>query len=398
MLIKNGTLYTMKGDEVLRSSDLRIRGDKIAEIGQDLTPEEGERVLDVKGAWVLPGFIDAHCHIGIDEVGIGREGDDTNEMSSPLTPEIDALDGINPMDTAFGQAVRAGVTTVMTGPGSANVMGGLFTATRTWGSVIDKMRLEGVTAMKCALGENPKRVYGSKGNKPMTRMESAALLREILQKAKNYLNKKEEAERKGESAAFEIKPELEHLIPVLRKEIPLKCHAHRADDILTSVRIAREFDVRLTMDHCTEAHLIADELAENDFPALIGPTLSTASKPELCHKGYQAIIELAKRGKCCCVITDHPVISIDLLPLCAGYAYKEGLPLMDALRAITINPARVLGIEKDYGSLEEGKHANLTIYSDNPLCNLSYCLFTIGDGKVLWQDIEHTAIEAPARV
>lgn len=384
MLIQNGVLYTMVGEEPLTDCDLRIKDGKITKIAPKLKAQKGEKVLNVRGAWVLPGFIESHCHIGLDEYGAGPEGNDVNEMTSPLTPEVDALDGVFPADASFERAVKAGVTTVFTGPGSANVVGGLFIALRTWGKSADSMQIPGVRAMKCAFGENPKRVYGRDQKKPMTRMETAALMREILQNTKNYALRKEAAEKKDEP--FEIKRDLEQMLPVIRREIPLKAHAHRADDILTAVRIAREFDLHLTIDHCTEGHLIADELSEVPYPALLGPTFTHASKPELRYKGFEAVVDLINAGKLCSVITDHPVIPIEMLPVCAGYAYKEGLSLMDALRTITLNPAKILGIDDRYGSLEEGKVANITVYSDNPLSNLSRCLCTIGDGEVLWRD------------
>lgn len=394
MLIKNGTIYTMAGEEPLTNTDLRIEDGRIAKIAPNLEARKDEKVLDARGTWVLPGFIESHCHIGLEEYGAGQEGEDGNEMSGPLTPEADALDGVYPADASFTHALRAGVTTVFTGPGSANVVGGLFVALRTWGKTADRMQIPGVRAMKCAFGENPKRVYGRDRKRPVTRMETAAILREILQNAKNYLLRKEEAVKKGEP--FEMKRDLEQMLPVIRCEIPLKAHAHRADDILTAVRIAREFHVRLTLDHCTEGHLIADELCAVPYPALCGPTFTHASKPELRHKGFESVVELTKAGKICSVITDHPVIPIEMLPVCAGYAYKEGLSLMDALRTITLNPAKILGIDADYGSLEEGKIANITIYSDNPLSNLSRCLCTIGEGTVLWQD-EKALLPPPVR-
>lgn len=383
MLVKNGTLFTMVEEEGLIDYDLRIREKKIVEIGQNLQAENGEKVLDLHGAWVLPGFIESHCHIGVDEYGLGKAGDDCNESSSPVTPEVNAIDGINPADEAFQLALEAGVTTVFTGPGSASVLGGRFACLRTWGKSVDKMLIPEAQAMKCAFGENPKRVYGSQKKAPITRLGTGAIMRQSLNEARYYKESKELAAQKGEP--FKENLAMENLLPVLERKIPLKAHAHRADDILSAIRIAREYNVLLTLDHCTEGHYIVDEIAESTWPALLGPSMSTTGKAETAKKSYETAIALTKAGVLCSVITDHPVTRIELLPVCAGMVHRLGLSLVDSLRLITLNPAKILGLDEQMGSLEVGKLANITIYDGNPLSNLSHCLCTIGEGEILHQ-------------
>lgn len=384
MLIQNGLVWTGIDNSSISGLSLRIEGSKIKEVGRDLRPYPEEDTIDAQGFWILPGFIDAHTHVGLSELGTGRECNDTNESSNPVTPEMNGLDGINPFDKGFELALSSGVTTVMTGPGSANVIGGLFVGLRTWGKSVDQMQIPGVRAMKGALGENPKRVYGKNGKEPKTRMAIAALLRQALLSARYYEQKKKLAESRGEP--FEVKVGQEALLPVLRGEIPLKIHAHRADDILTAIRIAKEFQIRITLDHCTEGFLVMEDICQTEYPVLCGPTLNSAQKVEVRLKGNETLIQLSKRNHLCCVITDHPEISLSLLPVCAGLAVRDGLSEAEALRSITINPAKILGLEEKAGTLEAGKWANLCLYSGNPLSNLSRCLLTLGEGKILYQN------------
>ncbi len=385
MLITNGKLYTMRLEEALQGYDLRIEGKRIQEIAQGLKPKKGEAVIDAKGGWVLPGFIDAHTHLGMMEAGYGWEGHDLNENSDPLVPEMRGIDGCNPLEASFSEARSSGVTTVMTGPGSADPLGGTWALIRTWGTVIDKMVLNPYVAMKSAFGENPKRAFGQRGNQaPVTRMATAALLRKGLIETKNYMARKAKAAEKGEP--FDINLKWEQMIPVLERKAFLKAHAHRADDILTSIRIAKEFNLKMTLDHCTEGHLIADRLKQESYGALVGPTLMPASKVELQNKGFHTVVSLVKAGVKTAIVTDHPFVGIGLLTISAGYAWKAGLSLMEALRCITLSPAEILEIDADYGSLEPGKLANITIFDDNPLFNMSHCLFTIGEGEVIWKD------------
>ncbi|WP_027631759.1 amidohydrolase [Clostridium hydrogeniformans] len=382
MLIKNGKIYTMAG-KVYEKGDILIEDGKIKEIREEIKGNY-EKVIDAKGATIIPGMIDAHCHLGLFEGGKGFEGSDGNEMTDPITPHVRAIDGIYPMDEYFEKAVEAGVTTVMTGPGSANVIGGQFLAMKTYGRSVDDMALLEVGAMKIAFGENPKRVYNSKGKMPMTRMATAALLRQTLIEAKNYKAKKEAAEKKEE--AFDINIKMESLIPVLDKKIPLKAHCHRADDILTAIRIAKEFDLKLTLDHCTEGHLIPEYVKESKAPAIVGPTMSFNSKIELNNKSFETPAVLMREGVKVAIMTDHPVIEIQYLPICAGLAAKNGnLTFEEALSTITINAAEILGLSHRVGSLEVGKDADIVIIDGNPFDLYRNTLYTIINGEVVYK-------------
>ncbi|MDT8716702.1 amidohydrolase [Clostridium sp. 19966] len=381
MLIKNGKIFTMAGENY-DNGQVLIRDGKIIEVGEKINAPEKEEVIDVHGAWVLPGIIDAHCHLGMEEEGMGFEGDDVNERVDPITPHLRAIDAINPMDEAFYSAVKGGITCVMTGPGSANVIGGQFAVIKTHGIAIDDMVVLAPAAIKIAFGENPKRVYGNKGKTPCTRMGTAGLLRQTLTEAVNYKNKKEKAEAKGEY--FETNIKMEALIPVLERKIPLKAHAHRADDILTALRIAKEFNLKITLDHCTEGHLIADHIKRAGVPAIIGPTMTFKTKVEVKNKTFKTVKELQDKGIKVAIMTDHPVIQQHYLPICAGLAVKEGLDIEDGLKAITINAAEIAGVSDRVGSLEPGKDADLAIFTGNPMETLTKTLYTIIDGKIVY--------------
>lgn len=357
MLIQNGTIH----DAVRREpyiADIRVTDGKIAEIAPGLIPADGEEVVDATGLYVYPGLIEAHGHIGLDNYGLGPVGHDYNEGNDCLTPHLRGIDSFNPFDLAIPKALEAGVTTVCTGPGSANVIGGTFLAVKMNGTCVDDMCVKESAAMKCAFGENPKRCYASKG--VAARMTTAAKLREILFKAKEYEAKLTAAEEDpSKKPGFDMK--LEALVPVIRGEIPLKAHAHRADDICTAIRIAKEFGVKLTIEHCTEGHMIVNELLRAGYPVAIGPTLSGASKSELINKTFDTPGILAKAGLKVSIITDCPVIPQEYLPLCAGLAIKAGMDPFDALQAITINPAEHIGIADRVGSLEAGKDADIVL-------------------------------------
>ena len=385
ILIKNGHVKTMAGPD-LECGDVLIENGKIKEVGTGLTAPEGATVIDAAGRIVAPGFIDAHCHIGLDNEGMGWEGMDYNEIVEPCTPQLRGIDSINPIDEAFMNAVKGGVTTAVTGPGSANVIGGTFAAIKLYGKRVDKMILKDPVAMKVAFGENPKRCYSNMKKSPSTRMATAALLREMLFKTKRYMEDKEEAEKNGTKApAFDMK--LEAMIPVLKKEIPLKAHAHRADDIFTSIRIAREFDVDITLDHCTDGSLIADELAKEGLPAFVGPSLGKKSKIELANKSFETPGDLTRAGVKVSIITDAPVIPLQYLPMCAGMAVKAGLDVEEAWKSITINPATSIGIADRVGSLEAGKDADVVIHNGNPLTDIDSSVATaIIDGKIIYQE------------
>ena len=373
--IKNGRVH----DAVHREpyvADILIENGKIVKIGENLTAGE---VIDASGLEVYPGFVDAHTHIGLD--GYGEPGADYNEMNDICCPQLRAIDGIDPMDQSFVYARNAGVTCVCTGPGSANVLGGTFTAIKTAGKRIDDMIVKAQVAMKCAFGENPKRCYNSKCDS--SRMTTAAILREALMKAQIYLCKKEAAgDDLSKMPPFDMK--LEALIPVLRREIPLKAHAHRADDIFTAIRIANEFNVRLTLEHTTEGHLIADELAKTGLCMAVGPSLGHATKVEVRNKSWQTPGILSRAGCHVSIITDCTVIPQQYLPICAGMAVKAGMDPFEALKAITINPAEHIGIADRVGTLEVGKDADVVIVDGSPFEVSGMVHRVLIDGKTVY--------------
>ncbi len=383
LLIKNGKIYTMAG-EVIENGSILIKEGKIIEVGKDIIAPLDAEVIDLEGRMVTPGFIDAHCHLGMWEEGIGFEGSDGNEAVVPVTPHLRAIDGINPMDISFQEAYEGGVTTAVTGPGSANVIGGSFVAIKTHGSRIDNMIIKYPVAMKVAFGENPKRVYNGQKKSPTTRMATAAILRDTLFKAKTYLEKKERAEDPSKMPDYDIK--MEALIPVLKREIPIKAHAHRADDIFTALRIAKEFEIDITLDHCTEGHLIAEELAKEGKPAIVGPTFGNRSKFELKNKSFDTPKVLIEAGIKVAITTDSPVIPLQHLPLCAGLAHNAGLDEIEALKTITINPAEIVGLSHRIGSIEAGKDADIVIFDGNPIKDLDCKTYlTIIDGKIVYK-------------
>lgn len=362
-LIRGGLVHDAVHRDACKA-DILLANGKIAAIGTDLTAPADAVVFDADGLEVYPGFVDAHTHIGLDGYGIGYEGCDYNEMNDIWTPQLRAIDGINPRDPSLADARRAGVTCVCTGPGSANVLGGTFLAMKTVGDRVDKMVVRDPVAMKCAFGENPKRCYRDKCDS--TRMSTAAFLRGALMQARDYGARKQAANGDiTKMPAYNQK--LEALLPVLAREIPLKAHAHQANDIFTALRIAREFNLRLTLEHVTEGHLIADELAgEKDVPMAVGPSLTFASKFELQNKSWATPGVLAKAGCHVSIITDSSVIPQQYLPLCAGMAIKAGMDPFDALKAITLNPAEHIGVADRVGSLEVGKDADLVITAGSP--------------------------------
>ena len=380
MVIINGKIFPMEGENI-DCGYLRTKGKIIEEIGsmENFKERKGEEILDVNGAWVLPGLIESHAHIGITEEKWGAIGDDCNEETNPLTPTLRAIDAVNPMDPAFHDAIRAGITSVMTGPGSANVVGGQFVFMKTQGRCVDNMVIKCPAAMKVAFGENPKTTYGNQNMLPSTRMGTAALLRKILFEAVQYKKAKEEGQLDKED--FEMEP----WIPVLNKEIPLKAHAHRADDILTAIRIAKEFNVDITIDHGTEGHLIADEIKESGFPVIVGTDLTSRSKLEVQNMDFKTNKIIHDADILFSITTDHPVALIQYLPICASLAVREGLPVEAALKAITINAAKICRVDDRVGSLKEGKDADIVIFSGNPLETFTKTLYTIIDGKIIYE-------------
>jgi imidazolonepropionase-like amidohydrolase len=371
ILIKNANIHTMAVENYENGMILVDHG-KIIAIGTDVRPPGNAEIIDANGGFVMPGMIDAHCHLGMWEDGMGFEGADGNEAVDPVTPHLRAIDAINPRDICFKDALQAGITTVATGPGSANVIGGQFAVIKTYGDRIDDMVVNDCLAMKVAFGENPKRVYHAQKKSPSTRI-----------KAKMYIEKQNKATESPDKAPeFDIK--MEAMAKVIRKEIPLKAHAHRADDILTALRIAKEFDINITLDHCTEGHLIIDYLKEGIQKGIIlGPALSNRSKVELQNLTFETPGILSKAGLKVAIMTDHPVIPLQYLPVCAGIAAREGMDEEEALKAITINAAEILGIEDKVGSLEIGKDADIVIYSGHPFDLRSKVEFVMVNGEIV---------------
>ncbi|MBR6428734.1 MAG: amidohydrolase [Clostridia bacterium] len=385
LLLKNARIIPMADNgEREFTGDIAVEDGRIFKLGPNLEYHDAE-VIDLTGCTVTPGFIDAHCHIGMFEDGMGFEGDDGNEMSATSTPELRAVDAINPFDRCFEEAARGGVTTCVTGPGSANVVGGQFAAVKTHGRCVEDMILRAPVAMKAAFGENPKRVYADRKS-IFTRMQIASLLRKTLTKAAEYEKKVRLAD--GDPAKLPEKDlDMEAMLPVIRRELPLKVHAHRADDILTALRIAREYGIRLTLDHCTEGYLIPDLIKEGveatGAGVIIGPLLSDRSKIELRNQSFEAPRILYENGIEFAMMTDHPVIPEQYLPVCASIAVKEGLPEYEALKSITSNAARIVGIFDRVGSLEPGKDADIAVFAGDPLDVRTRCIMTVINGKVV---------------
>jgi len=346
--------------------DIAIEGQSIKEVAEHIDSGSGDEVLDATGLWAMPGMVDAHCHLGMWEDGVGEEGADGNESVDPVTPHLRAIDGINPLDRTFTEAREHGVTSVMTGPGSANVLGGMFVTMKTFGARVDDMVIEEPSALKAALGENPKRVYGEQKKTPKTRMATAGMLRQTLIEAIEYENR-----CKLGLDDPRLMPErslkLEAVCRVTRREIPLKVHAHRADDIQTALRIADEFGIDITIDHCTEGHLILDDLRRAGANVVLGPLFSDRPKVEMRNLTFRAPAMFEQAGIPFAIMTDHPVVPIQYLPVCAAIAVREGLSEKAALEAITINAARIAGIDGRVGSLKAGKDADIALFDGHPL-------------------------------
>ena len=381
LLIKNGHIKTMAGDDIPNGQILIEKG-KIVAIGTDFATKHVDECIDAEGRLVTPGCIDGHCHVGITNEKRDHAGNDHNETSDPIVPHMRGLDAFNPQEETVKRALTGGVTTVCTGPGSAEIVGGTFIAVKTAGTRVDDMVLNSALAMKCAFGENAKRFFGDKGKAPVTRMAIAAMLREVLFKTKEYLKEKET----GKNPKFDMK--LEAMIPVVQGEMPLKAHAHRADDIFTAIRIAKEFGLKLTLDHCTDGALIAKELAKEGYPAFVGPSYGAKNKAELEHKNFATATALHDVGLLFAIVTDAPVLPIEDLCMFAGLAVAAGLDEENAWRAITINPALINGISDRVGSLEVGKDADIVIWNADPLTTIGgKAHTTIVDGKIVYQRV-----------
>ncbi|MCM1264371.1 MAG: amidohydrolase [Butyrivibrio sp.] len=382
LTIVHGNIKTMAGDEY-EDGFISMDNGKISAVGnmKDYPKNRNDsKVIDAKGNLVMPGIIEAHCHMGITEEKKGMEGDDCNENVDPLTPYLRAIDAINPMDAAFDDALRAGITSAMVGPGSSNVVGGQFAFIKTHGRCIDDMIVKAPAAMKIAFGENPKVNFSGQNTSPATRMSIAAMLRRELFEAKSYQKKRNEDKNYEKDFRYEC------WIPVLEGKIPLKAHVHRADDILTAIRIAKEFGLSMTLDHCSEGHLIAEEIRDSGFPAILGPDMASRNKIEVQNMAFKTAGILNKAGVCTAITTDHPVSMIQFLPICAGLAVKSGLAWEEGLRSITINAARICGTADRVGSLEAGKDADVVIFEGNPMEVFSRTLCTIIEEKIVYYD------------
>lgn len=367
MTITNAKIYTMEKQEIIKNGYISFENGKITDIGDMNSFSPSGEIFDADGGIVTPGLVEAHCHIGMWEDGLNEEGDDGNEDTEPATPHLRAIDAVNPQDRAFSEAVEAGVTTVVTGPGSANPIGGQLMAMKTAGVRADDMAIKSPIAIKMAFGENPKMVYRGKERSPSTRMATAAIIRENLFQACEYMKKLERYENGEDEDMPDADFRLEPLVSALKGEVQVHAHAHRADDIFTAIRIAKEFGLKLVLVHCTEGHLIADELAKEGFPALSGPSLTDRSKPELRGQTFASPAILTAKNIPTAIVTDHPETPVKYLNICAAMAVREGMESLDALRAITAVPAEILGLGDKIGSLKAGKDADIVIWDRNPL-------------------------------
>ena len=368
MLITNGIVHPMDGP-VIENGYVAVSGSKIAKVGpmEGLPASWEGEVIDAQGGHICPGFIDAHCHLGMFGDALGFESDDGNEETDPCTPHLRAIDAINPLDRCFSEARAAGVTTVLTGPGSANPISGQFAAVKTDGRWVDAMVVKAPASMKLALGENPKQVYHNRDEAPVTRMAIAAIIRENLRKAVEYGEKLDKAAQDEDTDPPDYDAKLEALLPVVRGELPVHIHAHRADDIVTGVRLSKEFGLKCVIVHGTASHLIADFLQEEGVSVITGPCLGDRSKPELASMSLNTPALLARGGVPFAICTDHPEVPVQYLPLCAAMSVKGGLDQETALAAITISAARIAGLDKDLGSLTPGKEADLVVTDRHPL-------------------------------
>jgi len=376
-LIENGRVITMTEAGTIENGQVWIEEGKIKQVGQDLTVPEGIERIDAKGGYVMPGLIDAHCHAGIFETGIGFPGDDGNETSNPITPEIRAVDGVNFLDPEFARAVQGGITTIATGPGSANPIAGQFIAMKTAGSSFKSQIIKETLAMKFAFGENPKNVYGKKSQAPVTRMATAGLIREWLTKAQEYAKK----EKAGELETVDLK--LAPLAKVMTGQMPVKAHCHRVDDILTALRIAEEFNLVMSLEHGSEGYLIPQAIKEADVPVILGPFLGFPHKPEAVKVHPKSARVLSEAGVKIAIMTDLPAMHLESLPLVVGACMKEGLSEEEAFKSVTLNAAEILGIADRVGSLAPGMDADVVIFDGHPFANaLSRCVLTMIDGEI----------------
>lgn len=383
LAIKNGVVYTIENG-VIEGGTVLVDGGKIVAVGKDVAIPAGAEVIDASGKFVTPGIIDAHAHVSIWEEGLGWEGDDVNEMTSPVTASVRALDGINPDEIGLHDAFKGGVTTIWSAPGSGNVIGGEGVTMRTYGETVDEMIMLSPAGIKAATGENPKGAYGGRNQMPKTRMGVAALLRETLVKAQNYQQKIEKAN--GDQDKMPARDlGLENMVRVLKRELPLRTHCHRADDMMTVIRVAKEFNIKVTIEHATEGHKIAHELAKNDVAIIVGPSLTARSKVEVRDRSLATAGICAEAGVKVALMTDHPIIPVHYLPICAGLAVKNGMDEDEAMRAITLTAAEICGVAERVGSLVPGKEADIVVWDDHPFEYTTHVEYTIINGSVVYQ-------------
>ncbi len=376
LAVKGGKICTMGNQGIVEDGVIIIEGDRIIALGRNLTIPQDAYIIEAQNSWIVPGLIDAHSHLGLEEEIYRIEGDDVNEMSDPITPYLRALDGVNFWDIGFRDALKGGVTRTLCLPGSANIIGGQAVLLKNWAENKTEMVYEEIWGLKAALGENPKRVYGQQKKAPMTRMANAALLRESLFQAQ------EEMDKSPDNKDFFRK---EPLFRILKKEMPILIHVHRADDILTAIRIKEEFDIDMVIQHGTEAAFVAKELKHSNIPVCLGPLLVNRAKVEMKEVAFESAADLFSKGVKFCLITDHPVVPIEHLRLCAALAARAGLDEEEALKAITLNPAEILKIDHEVGSLQVGKKADIAIFSEHPFKITAVVEKIIIDGRV-WRD------------
>ncbi|AOT71214.1 amidohydrolase [Geosporobacter ferrireducens] len=380
LLLKNGFILDIEQRNIIQK-DIWISKGKIKEVS-DRIERKGinTEVMDLEEKYILPGMIDCHTHVGIIEEAVGKIGIDNNETSDPVTPHMRAIDAINPYDLAFGDAVKSGITVVMSGPGSNNAVGGLSAALKTYGDVLDKMILRNPVGLKIALGENPIAIYGIKSKAPVTRMGTAALIRELFMRTQDYIDQK----KRGKVTERNIR--LEAVIPLLKGDISLRAHAHRADDIVTAIRIADEFNIKkLVIEHGTEANLIKEYLAERKIPVAYGPMTTPRSKLELKKRNYKCALELVEAGIKVALMTDHPYNTIDQLRTTAAIAVSEGMDIMEAVKCLTVHPAEILECDEQVGKLEPGYDADIAIFEGKPFDIHSKVYMTIIDGMIIYK-------------
>jgi imidazolonepropionase-like amidohydrolase len=370
-LLKNAYVMPITA-EPKSNCDILINEGKIIDCGNNLPAVDGDKIIDCSHGYLLPGFIDVHTHLGLYDEGTGWAGNDANETIEPMSPHVRAIDGVYPLDPAFGDAIKYGITTAHVMPGSANVIGGTTSVIKTAGNNIKNMVIQETAGLKIALGENPKRIH-SMGNKDsITRMGIMGMLREAFYDALNTHN----------PDSLRVQP----LVKALKREIPVRIHAHRADDIMSAIRFAEEFNLDLRIEHCTEGHLIADELKDLNLKVSVGPTLTRRSKVELKNKSWKTYQALTDRGVEVSVTTDHPYTPIQYLNICASIAVREGLSEQKALEGITILPARNLRIADRVGSIETGKDADLVLWSHHPFHYSAKPIWTMINGEFVFRE------------